>query len=504
MQKRDNVLRFLWAVILVGVICYSQLAKAGWGGLINGAGFGNSWVSVSHTGTTPKVAQTPGNVQSPSDTVPLNTAYTYKNTAPTGASAGTYSHSKGLPGGIWQNSLVFQPGDGNDNLELQARVNVVPVTCGALSMDSMIDINEFNANGHSGKISVIAHATGGTALWLRGFEYTGDPNLVPPDDPTTVQNESIEFLKTNGVWKFETLIVGPFDFGNGCPLIIPFSLDSGDLKNLYFASDGVGLSVPFTITCPPDVTQSCNQAVNYPPVHVSGGCGNSTLSFDPPNGTVFPVGTNVVTVTATDDQTNTVSCGFRVIVGDNKAPVPPVLPDLVSSGCTGSSVTPITPVATDNCAGSVLGTTTNVFPITALGTNLVWWKFDDGNGNVTIASQRVIITGLTFQGFYSPINGVGGSCTSPVVTVNQGSVVPIKFDLFCGSTLITGGTPPFVTIQKYVGCQPSGGIISGPAVYQNNWHFNWDTSVGIVDKGIYKIIVLMPNQSTQILFVKIK
>src|SRR6516225_4875637 len=477
-KKRGYFVKGLWAAILAGTFCWTQIAKAGWGGLINGAGFGNSWVSVSHTGTGSKVAQTPGNVQSPSDTVPPNAAYTYKNTAPTGASAGTYSHSKGLPGGIWQNSLVFQPGDGNDNLELQARVNVVPVTCGALSMDSSIDINEFNGNGHCGKITINTHATGGTALWLRGFEYTGDPNLIPPDDPTTAVNESIEFLKANGVWKFETVLLGPFDFGDGsCPLIIPFCLDSGDLKNLWYASDGVGASVPFTIQCPSDVTASCGSQVQYPPVTVSGGCGASTLSFSPANGSVFPVGTTPVTATATDESGNTVSCGFNVIVGDNTAPVPPVLPDIVSNGCNPVQKPP-PPVATDNCAGSVLGTTTTQFPITAFGTNFITWKFDDGHGNVSTATQNVIITGPTLVGFYAPISGINGGCgkNQQIEVINPGSKNPIKFDLKCGNTLITTVITPQVRIDEYNGCTFVKELIVTNAVYQNDWHYNWDTT----------------------------
>jgi hypothetical protein len=441
-------------------------------------------------------------VSGPSATIAPFAGYTYQGNSPSGASVNSHSRIKGLPGGIWQAATAAYSGDGADNPELQARVNVVPAVCAGLDMDTSINVAEFNANGNSGKISVNAHGTGGTALWFRGFEYTGDPNLIPPDDPNTVQNESIEFLKANGVWKFETVLLGPFDFGGAdCPLIIPFTLDSGNLNNLYFAADGVALTVPFSIQCPPDVNASCGHAVNYPPVHVSGGCGTNALSFSPTNGSVFPVGTTPVTVTATDESGNTVSCGFNVIVADNKAPVPPPLPDIVSSACSGASVTPPIPVATDNCAGSVLGTTTTPFPITALGTTIVTWSFNDGNGNISTATQKVIINGLTFQGFYSPVGGTNGTCSKPLTTVNGGKVLPIKFDMLCGGTFITSGPAPVVKIQSWVNCAFVSEPISVNAVYQNNWHFNWDTT-GYA-KGIYKVIVILPDGSSHYFFVAV-
>jgi hypothetical protein len=154
---------------------------------------------------------------------------------------------------------------------------------------------------------------------------------------------------------------------------------------------------------------------------------------------------------------------------------------------------PPPPVATDNCAISVLGTTTNQFPITTPGTNIIYWKFDDGNGNVSIAAQRVIITGLTFQGFYSPIAGINGGCgkNQQIETINGGSVNPIKFDIMCGNNLITSGTPPVVRIQRWNNCALVSEVVVVNAVYQNNWHYNWDTT-GFAS-GIYKVIIDLPD-----------
>jgi hypothetical protein len=220
---------------------------------------------------------------------------------------------------------------------------------------------------------------------------------------------------------------------------------------------------------------------------------------------VFPIttqGTTVVTWSFDDGHGNVTTANQNVIVKDVTPPVKPVLPDLTFSGCSGAAAIPPIPTTSDNCAGKVYGTTTTQFPITTFGTNVVVWKFDDGNGNVTFANQNVILTGLTFEGFYSPISGTNGTCSSPLRTINQGSVIPIKFDMLCGGTLITGGTPPVVKIQLWSKCAFVSEPVSVNAVYQNNWHFNWDTTGWA--KGVYKVIVILPDGSSDYVFVNLK
>jgi hypothetical protein len=131
------------------------------------------------------------------------------------------------------------------------------------------------------------------------------------------------------------------------------------------------------------------------------------------------------------------------------------------------------------------------------------WTFTDGNGNKTTANQNIIVTGLTFAGFYSPVGGTNGTCQQPLTSANLGSVLPTKFDIFCGTNPITSGTPPIVQIQAYAkNCTPSTNVVTQPAAYQNNWHYNWDTT-GFA-KGTYKVIVVLPDGSSQYYFVSLK
>lgn len=127
----------------------------------------------------------------------------------------------------------------------------------------------------------------------------------------------------------------------------------------------------------------------------------------------FPIGvigTTVVTWTYDDGNGNVSTQDQNVVVTDAIAPVA----DVVSlADATGDcSVTPVAPTATDNCAGAITGTPSETFPITAAGTTVVTWTYDDGNGNVTTQDQNVIVA--------NPLNLVAS--TTDEITGNDGSI----------------------------------------------------------------------------------
>ncbi|MET3027062.1 hypothetical protein ABXT06_10310, partial [Flavobacterium sp. UW10123] len=84
------------------------------------------------------------------------------------------------------------------------------------------------------------------------------------------------------------------------------------------------------------------------------------------------------------EQTSAVS---TVKVSDTEKPVKPTLAD-VTGECSATATAPTT---TDNCKGTVTGTTTDPLTYNAQGTYTINWSFDDGNGNVETATQEVII-----------------------------------------------------------------------------------------------------------------
>lgn len=104
---------------------------------------------------------------------------------------------------------------------------------------------------------------------------------------------------------------------------------------------------------------------------------------------VYPLGNTTVTWTARDAQGNTNTCDAVITVTDNEAPVPDLatLPDIISQ-CEVTSL--IAPTASDDC-GSITVTNDASLPITTLGTTVVNWTFDDGNGNTASQTQNIIV-----------------------------------------------------------------------------------------------------------------
>lgn len=91
-----------------------------------------------------------------------------------------------------------------------------------------------------------------------------------------------------------------------------------------FRADGIPPQTPNdppTLTCPTDITvevgASDNSAVvtfSAPTVTVDPDCGPATVTFDPPSGSSFPVGTTPVTVIVTDACGQAAACTFTVVV----------------------------------------------------------------------------------------------------------------------------------------------------------------------------------------------
>jgi hypothetical protein len=250
----------------------------------------------------------------------------------------------------------------------------------------------------------------------------------------------------------------------------------------YEATDAAGnkTSCSFTVTvtedadaidpvisdCPTDITVSndagdCSAAVNWTVPTATDNSGSVTLTgnFDP--GAVFPVGTTLVTYTATDAAGNQVTCSFNVTVTDSEAPAitcPANINTNVVFGETGKVVNYDLPIASDNCGTPSLLLTAGlasgaVFP---LGTTTVSYEATDAAGNKTSCSFTVTVT-EDADAIDPVINNCptditvsndAGDCsatvawTAPTATDNSGSVtLTSNFDpgaVFpVGTTLVT-------------------------------------------------------------------
>ncbi len=102
----------------------------------------------------------------------------------------------------------------------------------------------------------------------------------------------------------------------------------------------------------------------------------------------YDLGDHTLTFISRDANGLEDECIFILRVVDHTAPEPPILPDVIMENC---NATPTAPTTTDLCMGTITGTTSHSFPITNLGTTTVTWVFDDGNGNQSTATQRIIV-----------------------------------------------------------------------------------------------------------------
>jgi hypothetical protein len=176
-----------------------------------------------------------------------------------------------------------------------------------------------------------------------------------------------------------TVIVWSFDDGKGNVIT--------QTQNVTITD--VTAPVPDVFTLP-DYVSECSITTLAEPT-ATDNCSSSVITVA--HDAVLPIvdeGTTVVTWTYDDGHGNSVSQTQNIIIDDVTAPVANVssLPELMD--CESIS-TPVAPTALDNCSGLIAATTTTSFPITDVGTNIIIWTYDDGNGNVITQNQNAII-----------------------------------------------------------------------------------------------------------------
>ncbi len=154
------------------------------------------------------------------------------------------------------------------------------------------------------------------------------------------------------------------------------------------------LTVPSNITVSNDQNK-CGAVVRYAASSASDNCSSPvTISYSISSGSLFPVGSTTVTVTAKDLSGNTTTKTFIVKVNDTQNPFITAPADL---SLTVGSITSVlsnvnlgTPVSSDNCG---VKSVTNNAPVSfAAGTTRVTWTVTDNSGNTSSSIQKVIVS----------------------------------------------------------------------------------------------------------------
>jgi hypothetical protein len=152
----------------------------------------------------------------------------------------------------------------------------------------------------------------------------------------------------------------------------------------------------------------------------------------------------VVHWTFNDGNGNTTTATQNIVVHDTIAPATPVLPD-VTGQC--SATIGAAPTTTDNCAGTVTGTTSDSLTRTTQGTSVVHWTFDDGNGNTTSATQNIVVhdTIAPVITHCPPDRTIAPACSPGSTTVPNLTGEVTANDNCNGSTVTVTQTPAYGT-----------------------------------------------------------
>jgi hypothetical protein len=216
------------------------------------------------------------------------------------------------------------------------------------------------------------------------------------------------------------------------------------------------LSVPSDITA--EATGSTGAAVVYTASALDIVDGSVLANCSPASGSTFGLGVTTVNCSATDDNDNTALDSFSVTVQDTTAPSLTVPGDItVAATSTSGAVVTYIATATDAVDGSV---TPNCSPASgsafAIGSSVVTCSATDLHGNSSPSQAFAVRVTVQKAGFYQPVdmNGVWNS-------VKNGSTVPLKFELFAGSTELTSTSYVQGFTAQAVAC-PVGGYVADP------------------------------------------
>jgi len=178
-------------------------------------------------------------------------------------------------------------------------------------------------------------------------------------------------------------------------------------QNQTVIIDDVTAPIP-NVPVLPTINQQCSATLTTP--SATDNCAGTIIATTVNPTTYSAEGTYNVTWTYNDGRGNTTTQNQTVIIDDVTAPVPNVgsLPNATGQ----CSVNVTAPVATDNCVGTVTGTTVDPTSYSLEGTYTIHWLYDDGRGNISGQNQTVIVDDITSPVPNTPsLTTITGECS---------------------------------------------------------------------------------------------
>ena len=266
-------------------------------------------------------------------------------------------------------------------------------------------------------------------------------SLTPPTatdncgGPVIVTNNASLPITTQGT----TVVTWTYDDGNG----------NTSTQNQNVVIDDTTNPVPDAASLP-DITAQC-QVTSLTPPTATDNCGGAITVTNNASLPITAQGTTLVTWTFNDGNGNTSTQNQNIVIDDLSPPVPDaaVLPDITAE-CQITALIP--PTATDNCGGAIIVTNNASLPITAQGTTLVTWTFNDGNGNTSTQNQNIVIDDM----------GPTIICLDVVVDFNGEEMISVFIDeLYDANASFDNCSPiTLLTSDQTVTCDQIGEVIT--------------------------------------------
>ncbi|QTN38259.1 HYR domain-containing protein [Cryomorphaceae bacterium] len=185
-------------------------------------------------------------------------------------------------------------------------------------------------------------------------------------------------------------------------------------------------------------------------------CPGTTYALSKSTFDCSDLGTQLVTLTATDASGNQSTCDFVVTVSDQTPPSLVCSPTTFSIGTAGIvnlSSTSVVQSSTDNCSGTTITLSQTAFTCSDVGSNTITVTATDASGNSVSCTTTVTITDMTGPTITCPSNiianndpntcGAAVTFAAPVAVDGCGTVTVTQTDntgLSSGSTFPVGTT----------------------------------------------------------------
>lgn len=199
--------------------------------------------------------------------------------------------------------------------------------------------------------------------------------------------------------------------------------------------------VPPVITAPANIVKSndlniCGAVATFTAT-ATDNQSTPVITYSHASGTVFPVGTTLVTITAKDAAGNTATATFTVKVNDTQVPVLSIPADIDATSGTGINVGNAT--ATDNCGTPVI-TSTPIPAIFPIGVTNIVWTATDASGNTTSLTQKVTVRDVQLPTIVAPptVTTVTNNNQAFATGVNLGTATASDNS---GSVTVTNNAP---------------------------------------------------------------